>query len=555
MREVFTFGLYTGYKGMVKKKNQSELKTVSLPVQVSKQKDLKQSIAEHWNVEHAQPFFPSLETMFKVENIENVRDHGLKLDDPIQTINSKDSVTTASGRTCNIHIKQSMIVTAIKWMRGDYGTSFGLPSTKENTQSAYDKVQLSHNAAYVGSLFSALFSLSKCIHFPEVYGLYTGVAKKHTIDISDDYEDLSEKSWFSHNVGSYFELKLADSVENQAFQHTRRARLEVRMDEDTTLGEIPEMEGIASTTEIVPDMDPVFHSSDDIEDDDSSDCSTVSTSYMFEIESCKCSTEDEGSEFTEDYEPFAWATLSNVPVQLTVMEKCEGTLYELMCKHTSTPEHMAWLTQVLFALTFAQRTFGFVHNDLHSNNIMYTKTDKQHLLYKFDGQSYKVPTYGYLIKIIDFERGIGSVRVAGMKHAKTFVSDHFSPNEEAGGQYNLEPFHVPKVETIKPNPSFDLVRLATSMFWDLFPNGPDETEYDNNPIFTTLKRWMTLDDGTSVMFGKKDPEHERYHGFELYKAITRYCKDTAVPRKEVQKLTALYGATLPSTTVFDVVIF
>ncbi len=540
---------------MVKKKNQSELKTVSLPVQVSKQKDLKQSIAEHWNVEHAQPFFPSLETMFKVENIENVRDHGLKLDDPIQAINSKDSVITASGRTCNIHIKQSMIVTAIKWMRGDYGTSLGIPSTKDNTQSAYEKIQLPHNAAYVGSLFSALFSLSKCIHFPEVYGLYTGVAKKHTIDISDDYEDLSEKSWFSHNVGSYFELKLSDSVENQAFQHTRRARLEVRMDEDTTLGEIPEMEGIASNTEIVPDMDPVFHSSDDIEDDDSSNCSTVSTSYMFEIESCKCSTEDDGSEFTEDYEPFAWATLSNVPVQLTVMEKCEGTLYELMCEHTSTTEHMAWLTQVLFALTFAQRTFGFVHNDLHSNNIMYVKTDKEHLFYKVDGQSYKVPTYGYLIKIIDFERGIGSVRVAGTKHAKTFVSDHFSPNEEAGGQYNIEPFHVSKVETIKPNPSFDLVRLATSMFWDLFPNGPDETEYDNNPIFTTLKRWMTLDDGTSVMFGKNDAEHERYHGFELYKAITRYCKDTAVPRKEVQKLANLYGVTLPSTTIFDVVIF
>ena len=554
MREVFTFGLYTGYKGMVKKKNQSELKTVCLPVQVSKQKDLKQSISEHWNVEHTQPFFPSLETMFKVEHTENVRDHGLKLDDPIQTIHSKDSVTTVSGRTCNIHIKQSMIVSSIKWMRGDYGTSLGVPSTKDNTQSAYEKIQLPHNAAYVGSLFSALFSLSKCIHFPEVFGLYTGVAKKHTIDISDDYEDLSEKSWFSHNVGSYFELKLSDSVENQGFQHTRRARLEVRMDEETTLGDVAEMEGIATNVEAVPDMDPVFHGLDEIEED-SSDSSSVSTSGMFEIESCKCSTEEGWSECTEDYEPFAWATLSNVPVQLTVMEKCEGTLYELMCEHTSTTEHMAWLTQVLFALTFAQRTFGFVHNDLHSNNIMYVKTDKEYLFYKVDGQSYKVPTYGYLIKIIDFERGIGSVRVAGTKHAKTFVSDHFSPNEEAGGQYNIEPFHVPKVETIKPNPSFDLVRLATSMFWDLFPNGPDDTSYDSNPIFATLKRWMTLEDGTSVMFGKNNAEHERYHGFELYKAITRYCKDTAVPRKEIQKLTNLYGATLPSTTIFDVVIF
>jgi len=538
---------------MVKKKHSSELKAPPLSIQVSKQKDLKQQGSQHWGVDHIQPFFPTLETMFKVEHIENVRDHGLRLENGIQTILSKNRIMTLNGTSKDIHIKQTMLVDSIKWMRGDYGGSLGIPSTSHATKAIYDKIQLPHNAAYVGSLFSAMFSHTKCIHFPEVYGVYTGVAKKHTIDISDDYPDLIEKSWFSQNVGTYYDLKLADYLETPGFNHTRNAKLEVRMEEETTLGDIGELEGIPADNDInLPEMNPVF-GEDDCGNDSHSDSSSVSTSYLFEIESCKCS-EDEDVDESEGDEGFASATFTNVPVQLTVMEKCEGTLYQLMCLETDTNKHMAWLSQILFALTFAQRTFGFIHNDLHSNNVMYVSTDKEYLYYKIEGQTFKVPTHGYIIKIIDFERGTGSVRVAGMKQAKMFVSDHFSPNEQAGGQYNVEPFHVSKIDSIKPNPSFDLVRLATSLFWDLFPEGPDCTDYTTNPIFNTLIRWMTLEDGTSVLFGKINQKHERYHGFELYKAIARYCKDTAIPRKEIQKLVPLYGATVPSTTLIDLVI-
>jgi hypothetical protein len=42
------------------------------------------------------------------------------------------------------------------------------------------------------------------------------------------------------------------------------------------------------------------------------------------------------------------------------------------------------------------------------------------------------------------------------------------------------------------------------------------------------------------MFGKKDSKHDRFHGFDLYKAIARYCKDTAVPRKEIVSLKPKY---------------
>jgi hypothetical protein len=168
------------------------------------------------------------------------------------------------------------------------------------------------------------------------------------------------------------------------------------------------------------------------------------------------------------------------------------------------------------------------------------RTEKEYLYYNFGGVSYKVPTFGYIIKIIDFERAVASVKLVGMKDAKFFMSDHFSVNDEAGGQYNYAPFYNSKYPEIKPNPSFDLVRLSTSLFWDLYPKGPTHIEYVSDPVFQRLKKWLMLEDGTSILFGKEDPRHDRYHGFTLYKGIARYCRDTAVPKKELVSLKSFY---------------
>jgi hypothetical protein len=134
------------------------------------------------------------------------------------------------------------------------------------------------------------------------------------------------------------------------------------------------------------------------------------------------------------------------------------------------------------------------------------------------------------------------------------MSDNYALDEDAGGQYNVEPFYSPKHEGIKPNPSFDCVRMATCLFWDLFPEGPYHKEYLTNPIFNTLIRWLKQEDGTSVLFGKEKPEHERYHGFHLYKAIARYSKDSAVPRKEIMKLSDAFGVKGGHPVEFDMVI-
>jgi hypothetical protein len=78
------------------------------------------------------------------------------------------------------------------------------------------------------------------------------------------------------------------------------------------------------------------HETDD-EDDDSTfleEDSTTDNEDEYEIESCDCDTESEGSFRDDDEEePYAWATFHNTPVITTVMERMDGTFYELLAKH------------------------------------------------------------------------------------------------------------------------------------------------------------------------------------------------------------------------------
>jgi len=524
------------------KKKKQELRTNSIVMSAhhyGNLKTLRSGSETHWNIFNLQPFFPPIERLFKTTTLENASEYGIRFDNEVSSIVSLDTIKTSLGETVNIHRKNTMILSPFKWMQGDYGKALGLPNSSEESALAHKKLQNPDNSTYVGAIISAGLSHSGCQHFPKVYGVFTGMSKSHTIDISDDYADLCDRSWFSVNIGKTFEIKLSESVSKSSdFNHTRGARASLLLgDDEITLGNVETIEGIHASDEMA-DLNRVFTEEAEI-DDDSSDGSSVSTSYIFEVESCGCESFDEYEDEDEDEEPFAWATFTDVPVQTTIMEKCEGTLYKLCSMYFQPEKHLAWLAQTMFALAFAQCHFAFTHNDLHSNNVMYISTTQEFLYYTCEGTLYKVPTYGYLIKIIDFERSIASIKLSGMKEAKLFMSDHFSLDEEAGGQYNTGPYYTSKHKEIKPNASFDLVRLATSMFWDMFPEGPDG-DYGDNMVFTLFKKWLTLDDGTSILFGKNEAKHDRFHGFELYKAIARYCKDTAVPRKEISSLKPMY---------------
>lgn len=492
----------------------------------------------HWGISNLQPFFPTIEKLFKTETLENVHSYGIRFPEEVMTIVNPTKIRTTSGKEVEVHRKTTMLLSPFKWMKGTYGSALGLPTSTETAAALSSKLQNTNNAGYVGAIISATLSNSGCLHFPKVYGVFTGTATEHTIDVSDDYGELSERPWFSQNIGKLFEMKLSDVVQNHTeFRHTRCARTALELGEEVVLGDIAELDAPVVGDITMGEMNRVLHD-EEMDDGDVSESSSVSTEDMFEIVSCACDGEDEDDEEIdedESCEPFAWATFKNVPVQMTLMEKCTGTLYELMMMNLDPEKHLAWMTQVMFALAYAQRNFGFTHNDLHANNVMYVPYDKEFLYYNCGSQLYKVPTFGYLIKIIDFERGIASIKITGMKEPKVFMSDHYDLDEEAGGMFNYDVYYTSKYPEIKPNASADLVRLATSLYWDLFPE-----EDSSSRLCGMMKRWMSTETG-SVMFGKNDPHHDRYHGFELYKAIVRFCKDSAVPRKEISLLRDLYG--------------
>lgn len=495
-----------------------------------------------WGLQNPQVFFPPLEKLFKTESLSGLSEFGIKLNEEIESLVDETHIRTTKGATPEIHRKTTMILSPFKWMRGDYGV-FGLPKPEDIASDMQEKLQSPNTAGYVGALASIALSESGCVHFPKVYGVYVGLASEHTIDISDDYEDLVERKWFGDNLGKTFELNLRKPEPQAEFQHTRSQRPSVFLGDEADIEEIEDVDA-----DHVSNPSTRSHEISEQSEEESveeNDDATEEENDEYEIESCDCSegvSDDEDDD--DDQEPFAWATFHNVPVITTVMEKCEGTYYDLIKANDDPEKHAAWVAQIVFALAYAQRNYGLAHNDLHGNNVMYVQTEDEYVYYRHNGGLYKVPTYGYIMKIIDFDRSTLSVRLLGMKEPKQFVSSQFYPEEEAAGQYNMEPFFTQKHPHIPPNPSFDLCRFATSVFWDMFPDGPEE---DGNPLKDLFVQWMTQSDGSSVMFREQRDNHDRYHGFHLYKAIARYCKD-AVPRREIAKLSAFRVPSFPLGT-------
>ena len=107
---------------------------------------------------------------------------------------------------------------------------------------------------------------------------------------------------------------------------------------------------------------------------------------------------------------------------------------------------------------------------------MYTKTEKTYIYYKFNNIYFKVPTFGYIFKIIDFGRAIFTFK------NKLFFSDCFSKYGEADGQYKytIDTLNYNKdsnLNNIKPNYNFDLCRFAITILneinYDKYKNYED----------------------------------------------------------------------------------
>ena len=262
-------------------------------------------------------------------------------------------------------------------------------------------------------------------------------------------------------------------------------------------------------------------------------------------------TEGSTEESDDDEELEIFADIQQFPVMMIYTEVSEGTMDDLLddfeevgCEPgTKAWEQTwkAWIFQILSALSTAQSLFGFTHNDLHTNNVVWTHTEKKYLLYKTRGGEYfKVPTYGKIFRIIDFGRAIFKL------NDHLFYSDDFKKGNDAAEQFNFGELYTPGEPEVHPNPSFDLCRFTVSIFESLFPESPPvkkngailSEEPDlivretDSELYNLLWSWLICDDGHNVLM---DPDgSERYPDFDLYKVITSQVHN-AVPCEQFEK--------------------
>jgi hypothetical protein len=238
--------------------------------------------------------------------------------------------------------------------------------------------------------------------------------------------------------------------------------------------------------------------------------------------SSKCSS------FMNEEEEKLYATINKFPVQVIAMECCEDTLDNLiLTSDLSNEEWIAALMQIIMILITYQQVFSFTHNDLHTNNIMYNETNDKYIYYLYKKQYYKVPTFGRVFKIIDYGRSIYKC------NGQIFCSDSFQSSNDASTQYNTEPYFNSSKPRLDPNYSFDLCRLACSMFDFVVDNLEDVKDASKcDPHVRIINEWCLDDNNINMLY--KTNGAERYPGFKLYKMIAR-CVHKHVPKAQLER--------------------
>ena len=272
----------------------------------------------------------------------------------------------------------------------------------------------------------------------------------------------------------------------------------------------------------------------DVDENDTKDNKEDNTDNIKENATEENATEENAtntdniSDYTDLDEETLWVTFPKFPVQLICMEHCENTLDNLiMTTDLSHDEWFSALTQIIMTLITYQKMFSFTHNDLHTNNVMYISTNKKFIYYCYKKKYYKVPTFGRIFKIIDFGRAIYKY------NGKTFCSDSFQAGGDAATQYNIEPYFNDKKPRLEPNFSFDLCRLACSIFDYVIDDITDIKNIDTlEPIAKLINEWCIDDNGINVLY--KNNGTERYPDFKLYKMIAR-CVHKHTPAAQLDR--------------------
>tara|TARA_B110001469_G_scaffold127517_1_gene148762 strand:+ start:7724 stop:9310 length:1587 start_codon:yes stop_codon:yes gene_type:complete len=372
----------------------------------------------------------------------------------------------------------------------------------------------SNNTAYADSFFSYLTSqlLHKhgFVNGLDCYGSSLALYSNYRVDIQDEIEYLFESEYFLEHRD---EFKISDDlyqhfVPTQSCKYKKKLRLsneDIKIDIEEYCPEIMVDNNSFKSSDLIYIKDYSLSN-----ETGSSTCSSRSSITTYDDE---CSNETDtiyssDNENDIDEEIPIYAYIKEFPVNMVLLEACKETLDEYMLNNeVDECEWSAIFMQVIMSLVVLQEKLLFVHNDLHNSNIMYITTEQKYLYYKYDNKHYKVPTYGKIWKLIDFGRAIYKFK------GNVVFSDCFSEDGEASTQYNCEPYLNPNKKIVPPNFSFDLCRLACSMY-DYF-----ETNTQLSNIKEIISKWMKDDKGRNILY--KNNGDERYPDFKLYKMISR----------------------------------
>lgn len=486
--------------------------------------------------------------------------------------------------TQSVFIKMAPLLDPFKYIVGKYNcndpTLFNLPSIDKTAQIS-PKIADFNNAAYIDSFFSFLTSqvlnTHSFIHGLDFYGSFLAIKNNYKINIIDDIEYLVQSEFFvkSQNVlfdiEDYTHLVTSDDLNDKPLKPlnimntSHKSVLSAKSIDDSiyenifsepdtnlvTLSDIKNMNveliDIMNSCELSVDTKKsetlksgsscssrTSHTNDDedaITEETFTEENETNNSSL-DLEPKNDSENDKNTDNSSDYtdldEETLWVTFPKFPVQLICMEHCENTLDNLiMTTDLSHDEWFSTLMQIVMTLITYQKMFSFTHNDLHTNNVMYISTNKKFIYYCYKKKYYKVPTFGRIFKIIDFGRAI--YKYSG----KTFCSDSFQAGGDAATQYNIEPYFNDKKPRLEPNFSFDLCRLACSIFDYVIDDITDIKNTDTlEPIAKLINEWCIDDNGINVLY--KNNGAERYPDFKLYKMIAR-CVHKHTPVAQLER--------------------
>ena len=448
-----------------------------------------------------------------------------------------------------IFIKYSPLLDPIRYMIGKYELNNAnlkeLPQFNSDTTNCNNKLLSINNSSYIDCFFS--FLSSKLLHnynfnnSIDFYGSFLSVQDKYKMDISDDFEYLNESNYFLNNLNKKFKITKSDLLNVVMNNNSRRNKNKINISEsnlnicniendivdDLQIEEIVESNEIeevyskntnnnssSDSSESDNDSDSDYSNESGESDDDSEDSDETEDSDE---------DSDESNESSSVPEETVFSYIDNFPVQMICIEKCKDTLDSLFENEKMDDENgSSALFQVIMSLIAYQKAFSFTHNDLHTNNVMYSETNEEFLYYKYNRKIYKVPTYGKIFKLIDFGRSIYKFK------GKIFCSDSFAPGGDAATQYNCEPYLNENKPVIEPNFSFDLCRLGCSIYDFIID---DEEEAEMNELQKTIYRWCLDDSNLSILYKKNG--NERYPNFKLYKMIARTVHNHT-PQKQLE---------------------